>query len=309
MSSGSRSGRGSHSVFGWFICERVVSEKLPKADRSRSKTYTCQLLSVHWPNARKQMSDSLAAEIASLTARLSALSAPTADVLAACKALGEVCEEVQQPSQLIRLPPELLLCVLRELDSKALAKLSATARFFHSSALLERACDEVAEFQHGSVLAALRPQKLTAVRRLRSLEEAIEKGPEFMESAAQGNMLIASSDSSGQTFQWPLFPTYTLADADAGGYMLATLLSARDKGAIKPTPQEIEEDNAAAANLGADNAAAANLGAENAAAANNANAVDRAHIAAVNLAVQLVEGPKHNPGVQPISPSGAVAFC
>ena len=188
-----------------------------------------------------------------------------------------------------------------------LAKLSATAtaHFFHSSALLERACDEVAEFQHGSVLAP-RPQKLTAVRRLRSLEEAIEKGPEFMESAAQGNMLIASSDSSGQT-QWPLFPTYTLAYRRCG-QGCATLISARDKGAIKPTPQEIEEDNAAAANLGADNAAAANLGAENAAAANNANAVDRAHIAAVNLAVQLVEGPKHNPGVQPISPSGAVAF-
>ena len=99
-------------------------------------------------------------EIAAVTASLGAArqAALSAELLSAVQNLANICERVLQPSRLLRLPPEMLLRVMRELDARTLANLGAT---MHNFPLLDCACDEAAEAQHGRQLAVLRPQRLS----------------------------------------------------------------------------------------------------------------------------------------------------
>lgn len=201
-----------------------------------------------------------------------------AEMLIAIERLAEVCQALVQQSRLLNLPEEMLLRVLRELDAAALGSLACTARFFHTGSpksLLDHACDEAAVWQHGAALAALRPQRLTAARRLRSLEQAMEAGPNWAREAAY-------SVREGYTFLWPA--GYTSADKDLGGFHLAVLRSASASGAIKPVEEEAVENTAP-------------------------TSPTWAHKAAINLAAQLAApSERRGGGGQPLSRPGAVDF-
>lgn len=215
------------------------------------------------------MSTSLLAELAGVTAALAAAPALTAEVLSAVQKLADVCEQVLQQSRLLQLPPELLLRVLRELDAKALAKLGVTMRHFP---LLDRACDEAAKWQHGQ-LAALRPQRLTAPRRLFTLEEAIEQGSEWGSGAAY-------SVRDGYKFAWP---GCVLFNEDVGKFHLAVIMSGSTNGTVK---RMAEHPDTQTSPLG----------------------VDHVHKAAINLAARLAAGGESGCGIVPMARENAVSF-
>lgn len=196
--------------------------------------------------------------------------------LSAVQRLAEVCEGLLQQSRLLNLPSDVLLRVMRHLDAKALARLATSSRAFHKgtpSTLMDRACDEAAEWQHGSALAALRPQRLTAARRLRSLEEAIAYAPDWARDTT-------SSVQSGHTFLWP---SYELANADIGGFHLAVVMSASASGALKRVEEEAVENA-------------------------DPTQPDWAHKAAINLTARLAAPDALLGGIKPASRSSAVDF-
>ena len=211
-------------------------------------------------------------DIAGVTESLAALqTSPSPALLSAVQNLLNVCEHVLQQSLLLRLPPEMLLTVLRELDAKSLAKLGATMRAFP---LLERACNEAAEFQHGRELAALRPQHLSAPRRLHALEEAIEHGSGWGHQSAY---YVRNRNK----FLWP---SCTCFNEDVGKHHLAVLMSASANGSVK---RMAEHDDT---RTGPDE-------------------VDRVHKSAINLAAQLAaDDVASGCGIAPMARSDAVAF-
>jgi len=218
------------------------------------------------------MTTCLLDEIAAVTASLGAArqAALSAELLSAVRNLANICERVLQPSRLLRLPPEMLLRVMRELDARTLANLGAT---MHNFPLLDCACDEAAEARHGHQLAVLRPQRLTAPRRLRALEEAIEQGSDWGD-------LTAYRVRDGGHFHWP---DCTLFNEDVGKLHLAVLMSASSNGTIK---RMAAHEDTLTGQL----------------------EVDYVHKSAINLAARLATGAHEGCGVRPMAKEDAVDF-
>ena len=221
----------------------------------------------HW------MTTCLLDEIAAVTASLGAArqAALSAELLSAVRNLANVCEHVLQPSRLLRLPPEMLLRVMRELDARTLANLGAT---MHNFPLLDCACDEAAEAQHGHQLAVLRPQRLTAPRRLRALEEAIEQGSDW------GDLAANHVPNDGDHFNWP---DCTLFNEDIGKLQFAVLMSASANSTIKRMAAHGDTQTGQLE-------------------------VDSVHKSAIHLAARLATGAHEGCGVRPMAKEDAVDF-
>ena len=86
---------------------------------------------------------------------------------AECKLLLSTINAVLEPSQLLKLPEELLKRILSHCDATALGSLESVSHLFRNG-LVDQAVDHAAVVQHGEKLAALRPQRLSWSRQSRA---------------------------------------------------------------------------------------------------------------------------------------------
>ena len=144
---------------------------------------------------------------------------------AECKLLLSTINAVLEPSQLLKLPEELLQRILSHCDATALGSLESVSHLFRNG-LVDQAVDHAAVVQHGEKLAALRPQRLSAARRLWCLEQAVKSGRGFVSNAAY------QVANEGFTFVWPEANPFTARDV--GAHALAVVLAASSG----PTPPQ-----------------------------------------------------------------------